>query len=84
VPAPSQQSALDTARLGSPLVFYDRAGNIVISETAAKKILLAAADGSLGFFGTAPVAIGTLGHTAGTASQIIVELARLGLVTDSG
>ena len=42
------------------------------------------ADSKVGFFGTTPVAQGSLTGSTATAAQIVTELARLGIVINAG
>ena len=42
------------------------------------------ADSKVGFFGTTPVARGSLTGSTATAAQIVTELARLGIVINAG
>lgn len=79
MPAKNVQVAYDAARLGSPLILYDVNGNIILRETAAKAIQVAAADGTLGFYGVTPIALQT--GVAVSSAGIHAALVALNLIT---
>lgn len=79
MPAPAQQSALDTGRLGSPIVIYDMAAVALIQETSSGNLRLGKTGGNVGFYGTTPVALQT--GVAVSSAGIHAALVNLGLIT---
>ena len=78
-PAPSQQSALDTGRLSSPIVIYDSTATAIIQETSSGNIRLGKTGGNVGFYGTTPIALQT--GVAVTAGGVHAACVALGLFT---
>ena len=65
--------------LTSPVAITDAAGGALVTETAAGAVRIGRTSGSVGFYGTAPVALQT--GVAVTAQVIHDALVALGLIT---
>ena len=68
-PATGAQVSVNLGRATSPTILYDASGNIILTETG----------GSIGFYGTTPVALQT--GVAVSAAGIHAALVALGLIT---
>ncbi len=79
MPQNGVQVALNLGRATSPVILYDAAGNQVLVETGTKALRIVAADGSLGFYGTTPIALQT--GVAVTAGGVHAACVALGLFT---
>lgn len=73
-PAPYR---MDAAGLTQPVQIVDAAGNVILEVTGTKAVRLGATGGSVGFYGTAPIAKQT--GVAVTAQGIHDACVALGL-----
>jgi hypothetical protein len=78
-PAIQTQVAYNLGRATSPTILYDAAGNQILVETGTAAVRLGASGGSIGFYGTTPVALQT--GVAVSAAGIHAALVALGLIT---
>jgi streptogramin lyase len=78
-PATGAQVSVNLGRATSPTILYDAAGNILLTETGTAAVRLGATGGSLGFYGTTPIALQT--GVAVSAAGIHAALVALGLIT---
>lgn len=78
MPLPGVQVAYNLGRATSPTILYDASGNQILAETGTSAVRLGATSGSIGFYGTTPIAKQT--GVAVTAQGIHDALVALGLI----
>jgi hypothetical protein len=78
MPAPGTIGRFNPDSLTGPWTLYDAAGTAVLVNTGAAAIRVGGSGGSVGFYGTAPIALQT--GVAVTAEGIHAALVALGLI----
>ena len=78
MPQPGQVVRYNLGGAGSPTILYGAAGEQLLTETGTSAVRLGATGGSVGFYGTTPVAKQT--GVAVTAQGIHDALVALGLI----
>jgi hypothetical protein len=79
MPAPGQVVRLNLDTVDGLWSLYDAAGNPVIVNTGASAIRLGRTGGTVGFYGTTPIALQT--GVAVSAGGVHAALVALGLIT---
>jgi hypothetical protein len=79
MPAPGTIGRLNPGALTGSFTLYDGAGNPVIVNTGTSAIRIGATGGTVGFYGTTPIALQT--GVAVTAGGVHAAMVALGLIT---
>lgn len=69
----------DAAAIAAPITLYDVNGNAILVNTGSNAVRLGATGGSIGFYGTTPIALQT--GVAVTAAGVHAACVALGLFT---
>ena len=79
MPAPGEVGRLNPAALTDPVTIFDSTGQPLVVVTATGAIRVGRTGGTVGFYGTTPIALQT--GVAVTAGGIHAALVALGLIT---